>query len=225
MQVKEILDIFAKKEFLKENDLYFIGGTALSYYLNHRISEDIDFISSLPLNHRLIKKEMSSLNAKFIEDENASRLRIAGLFPDEWILKFFIDGVKIEFFQASTPLMKKIIKSSRIEYIGNIKILDIKTISKLKTIAFFQRGKSRDIFDVNEILKNSILTINETVDIAQNIHFAIIDKENLLNFIRNMSEPIEDETVYLKENSNEYLLFEDLKEMLIKTIKGLYKGK
>ncbi|BAF69860.1 nucleotidyl transferase AbiEii/AbiGii toxin family protein [Nitratiruptor sp. SB155-2] len=139
-QVKKILDIFAKKEFLKENDLYFIGGTALSYYLNHRISEDIDFISSVPLNHRLIKKEMLSLNAKFIEDENASRLRIAG-------------------------------------------------------------------------------------DIAQNIHSTIIDKENLFNFVKNMSEPIDDETVYLKENSNKYLLFEDLKETLIKTIKGLCKGK
>lgn len=29
---------------LFKDDLYFIGGTALSYYINHRISEDINVV-------------------------------------------------------------------------------------------------------------------------------------------------------------------------------------
>ena len=32
---------------LFNDDLYFIGGTALSYYINHRISEDIDIAKKL----------------------------------------------------------------------------------------------------------------------------------------------------------------------------------
>ena len=36
------------------DELYFIGGTALAYYLNHRVSEDIDIVSSSSLNHRKI---------------------------------------------------------------------------------------------------------------------------------------------------------------------------
>ena len=34
---------------LFEKELYFIGGTALAYHLNHRISEDIDVISPAKL--------------------------------------------------------------------------------------------------------------------------------------------------------------------------------
>ena len=37
-ELKE-LPLFEKQE------LYFVGGTALSFYLEHRISEDIDLIS------------------------------------------------------------------------------------------------------------------------------------------------------------------------------------
>ena len=32
-----------------DEELYFVGGTALSFYLNHRISEDIDIVSSKTL--------------------------------------------------------------------------------------------------------------------------------------------------------------------------------
>ena len=33
-----------------KDELYFIGGTALSYFINHRISEDIDIVSPKTLN-------------------------------------------------------------------------------------------------------------------------------------------------------------------------------
>ena len=31
-----------KDSLIFQDELYFVGGTALSYYINHRISEDID---------------------------------------------------------------------------------------------------------------------------------------------------------------------------------------
>ena len=34
------------------DELYFVGGTALAYYLNHRISEDIDIVSANTLKYK-----------------------------------------------------------------------------------------------------------------------------------------------------------------------------
>ena len=41
LAVKTTLNKLAESS-LFNNELYFIGGTALAYHLNHRISEDID---------------------------------------------------------------------------------------------------------------------------------------------------------------------------------------
>lgn len=38
---------------------------------------------------------------------------MAGLYPDEYMLKFDFHGVKLEFFRASTPLQKQIILNAK----------------------------------------------------------------------------------------------------------------
>ena len=95
--VKQVLQKIANNEIFND-ELYFTGGTALAYYLNHRISEDIDIVSSSKLNHIAIISQMSSLGAMKIKDEHETALRMAGLFPDEYMIKFVLDDVKIEFF-------------------------------------------------------------------------------------------------------------------------------
>ena len=62
------------------------------------------------MDYQKIVPALISLGAKKIEDENTTALRLAGLFPDEYILKFIFDDVKIEFFQANRPIQKKILK-------------------------------------------------------------------------------------------------------------------
>ena len=47
--VKRVLQKIYNNEIFND-DLYFTGGTALAYYLNHRISEDIDIVSASKLN-------------------------------------------------------------------------------------------------------------------------------------------------------------------------------
>jgi len=42
-KTKKVLDILAQDEFFKNNDIKFVGGTALSHLINHRLSEDLDF--------------------------------------------------------------------------------------------------------------------------------------------------------------------------------------
>lgn len=199
-----------------KDELYFIGGTALSYFINHRISEDIDIVSSKTLNYKRIIPLMSTIGAKKIDDENIMSLRLAGLFPDEYILKFILDDVKIEFFFANRPIQNQILKELTFTNYenSNLKILDLKLIVKLKLVALFQRDKARDLFDFGSILDNNIMSINEILYIAKESK-NINSKENLINFISNKKEAKNDEAVYLDESNRLDLSFEDIKQQVL----------
>ena len=204
------------------DDLYFIGGTALSYYTNHRISEDIDIISVVPLDHRAIISSMLSINATKVKDENVFALRLAGLFPDEHILKFNLDGVKVEFFKASRTLQQEILEQSSFTQFenSNIKILDLKSIAKLKIVALFSREKSRDLFDFGAILDNDVLTINEILELAKKLT-KIENKESLIKCINSKVQPLNDETVYLDEKEQSYLSFNEIQTKVLQSINNL----
>ena len=199
-----------------KDELYFIGGTALSYFINHRVSEDIDIVSPKTLNYKRIIPIMASIGAKKVDDENIMSLRLAGLFPDEYILKFILDDVKIEFFFANRPIQKEILKELTFTNYenSNLKILDLKLIVNLKLVAIFQRDKSRDLFDFGSILDNDIMTINEILYIAKESK-NINSKEDLLNFISNKKEAKNDEAVYLDETNRLDLSFKDIKQQVL----------
>ena len=199
-----------------KDELYFLGGTALSYFINHRISEDIDIVSPKTLNYKRIIPLMSTIGAKKVDDENIMSLRLAGLFPDEYILKFILDDVKIEFFFANRPIQKQILKELTFTNYenSNLKILDLKLIVKLKLVALFQRDKSRDLFDFGSILDNDIMTINEILYIAKESK-NINSKDDLINFISNKEESKNDEAVYLDETKRLDLSFEDIKRQVL----------
>ncbi len=214
-----------KESPLFDDELFFVGGTALSYYINHRISEDIDIVSAKALNHKIIIPMMSLLGAIKLQDENITALRMAGLFPDEYILKFIIDNVKLEFFQANRPIQKEILQTaSFVKYKDSkIKILDLKSIAKLKLVALLQREKSRDLFDFIAILDNHILTLNEILDITKKTS-DINSSEELYNFIKSKKEPLNDETVYLSEKDSINLHFDEIKDECLLKLKdkGVY---
>lgn len=207
-KIKE-LDIF-------EDELYFVGGTALSYYINHRVSEDIDIVSPKILKYENIIPFMQGLGAKKIEDENVFALRLAGLFADEYILKFILDDVKIEFFCANRAIQKEILKDTKfLNYNGSkLKVLDVKGIAKLKLVAFFLRDKTRDLFDFGAILENKIISTNDILLIAKELK-NISTKDELIKFIVNKKEPKDDESVYLDEKDRVNLSFEEIKNNLV----------
>lgn len=218
VNVLATLEIIKNSELFKD-ELYFVGGTALAYYLNHRISEDIDIVSAKTLNYKKIIPLMRQFEAIKIQDENAVALRMAGLFPDEYIMKFILDNVKIDFFQANRPIQKEILKSATFTLYkdSNLKILDVKSIAKLKLVALLQREKSRDLFDFGTILENNILTTEEIIDIVNKVR-NIKTIAELYSFIEQKKEPLDDESVYLSEDSDTNLTFNDIK---FETLKGL----
>ncbi len=206
---------------LFKNELYFIGGTALSHYINHRISEDIDIVGKNLLEYKKIIASMLSVGAKKIEDENVFALRLAGLFPDEYILKFVLDGVKIEFFYANREIQKEILKELLYCNFQNsrLKILDVKTIAKLKIVALLQREKSRDLFDFGSMCEHQILSLGEILELTNKIK-NINTKEDLIKFIKLKQEPKDDEAVYLDETNRLDLSFDEIKKQVLLQLKN-----
>ena len=214
--VKKAIEKIYNNEIFND-ELYFVGGTALAYYLNHRISEDIDIVSSSSLNHRKIIPNMSILGAKKLQDENVTALRMAGLFADEYMIKFVLDDVKLEFFQANRLIQKEILKNATVTNFENskLKILDLKSIAKLKIVALLMRDKSRDLFDFGAILENKIFNQDELIELFNKIDDKISSLDNIIDFIKSKEEPQDDEAVYLNENNRMDLSFEEIKSQVI----------
>ena len=215
--VKNALDKICNNEIFND-ELYFTGGTALAFYLNHRVSEDIDIVSSKALHYKKIIPAITSLGAKKLQDENVTALRMAGLFPDEYMIKFVLDNVKLEFFQANRPIQKEILASATFSNYenSNLKILDIKSVAKLKIVALIMRDKSRDLFEFGSILEHNVLSTDEITELFLKVDNKIASTEDIANFIKSKNEPRDDEAVYFSEYNRIDLSFEEIKETVIK---------
>jgi len=222
-KVIEALETIKELTLFKDSSLSFVGGTALAYYLNHRISEDIDIICDGPLPYKKIIPSIQSLGGKKLCDENAVALRMAGLFPDEYLLKFDLHGVKLEFFRASTPLQKEILSDAKLNPYKNglLQILDVKSIAKLKIIALILRNKSRDLFDFHIILEKEILNTKEILAVCMETK-QIDSLSSLHTFLEKKTEPKDDESVYLDENKPINLTFDEIKEKTLLSLKDYH---
>jgi predicted nucleotidyltransferase component of viral defense system len=165
-EVKNVLEKIKNNTLFQDEPIFFTGGTALSTYLNHRISYDLDFICNKRLPTYNIKSFAFSIGAKIITNRaQASAFRInKGEDLENFHLKFMLDDVKIEFSFFDDFIIEDILSNATLEdYNVNSKLkkLGLEDIAKLKAVALFKRKKARDLFDMAMILKERLLTIDE----------------------------------------------------------------
>jgi len=156
--IKKILPIIQDHEIFKQHDFRLVGGTALSYHINHRISEDLDFC----LTHELPLEAIQSFiefcintfgmdNINYIEPSQAIKedFLLGGDNVEYYLQTWMINGVKIQFFDGgSNTGTKEFLAQDHYTTIGNIKIASIDTIFKMKSLMFYKRTKSRDLYDM-----------------------------------------------------------------------------
>ena len=126
---------------------YWSGGTALSYfYLQHRFSEDLDFLSPdlLPDDYLLaqVRKLAKNLQIKKIEEKKRFN-------RNEFILKKGKKVLRIEFIYYPFNSLKKPGQLKDLK----IKIDSLEDIATNKTQAIFERVEPKDTFDLYWILK------------------------------------------------------------------------
>lgn len=155
-KTKQLLDALASNELFKKHDIRFVGGTALSYLINHRLSEDLDF-AMLELCTDEIEEMMYSFGAKKVEHSNTAidYAHNEGGDLDDYHLKYIVNGVKVEFFTPVFNILEKEVwisePTSRYKE-TELKIASFKTIVYMKTMAFWNRKKYRDLFDIYYVL-------------------------------------------------------------------------
>lgn len=185
-EIKELLKKIEHSDIFERHPLYFIGGTALSVYLDHRISYDIDISSTELLPITAMKSFAFPLNATYVPDRaKASAFRInSGKNLDNYYMKFMVDGVKLEFSYFDDEFRQSILAnavSNPYSEGSKLKILSLDDIITLKAIALFGRKKSRDLFDMAIILERELLSIEELERIYS---FKQIGDKTLLEYLQ-----------------------------------------
>lgn len=135
-----------------------VGGTALAiFYLNHRVSVDIDLV---PLEDEpdqakeKLKGELSKAGYNI--------LRTA--FTNQFVIQFIDTGVKVELFIPQRHLGEPVIKKAGEEA---IKVANLEDLLKMKEDAWLERGKARDLFDIVAILRRKGLNMKHAIELLK----------------------------------------------------------
>ena len=156
--IKKILLIIQDHDIFKKHAFRLVGGTALSYHINHRISEDLYFCltQELPLEDIQIfiefcVEKFGIENINYIEPSQAIKedFLLGGDNVEYYLQTWMINGVKMQFFHGgSNTGTKEFLIEDRCTTIGNIKIASLDIIFKMKSLMFYKRTKSRDLYDI-----------------------------------------------------------------------------
>lgn len=156
--IKQILPIIQDHDIFKKHDFRLVGGTALSHHINHRISEDLDFCltQELPLEDiqlfiEFCVEQFGIKKINYIEPSQAIKedFLLAGDNVEYYLQTWMVNGIKMQFFDGgSNTGTKEFLAQDRYTSIGNIKIASIETIFKMKSLMFYKRTKSRDLYDM-----------------------------------------------------------------------------
>lgn len=175
-ELKYVLDTIKEHELFTKHDFRLVGGTALSFHINHRLSEDLDFfiLNALP------RDDIDSFIEFCIEKFGMDKVKTMPL-SDSAIYDFeknaediydyqqdwSIAGVKVTFADCSENLgLSEFLSTDEYAKYGEVKITSVATIFKMKSLMFYKRTKSRDYFDILTLYKNGF-TPNDTLSIIE----------------------------------------------------------
>lgn len=138
---------------------YLTGGTALAeYYLQHRLSEDLDFFSEEEFNIQAINvffaKNKKLLGIKKVDIQQSFNRNLIFLYLKN-------DVIKTEFTYFPFARIEKKIKKNKL-FIDSLE--DI-AVNKLFTI--YQKPRSRDFIDLYLIIKKTGWEINNLIKKAK----------------------------------------------------------
>ncbi|MCL4352943.1 nucleotidyl transferase AbiEii/AbiGii toxin family protein [Patescibacteria group bacterium] len=146
-----LLDKAAENKIIT-SDYYLTGGTALSeFYLQHRLSEDLDFFTENELSETDIAAWVKT-TAKILQTKVTLETLRGQLI---YYFSFSNETVKVDFAYFPFQVLGKYKK-----YKG-LRIASLEDIAVNKLQAILTRSRSRDYFDIYEILKNNKSTIEQ----------------------------------------------------------------
>lgn len=187
-KTEEILKALSKEQEIQ--DFIFVGGSALSFYLKHRLSEDIDLFTDKDiLDEREIDKFLYKLqNKNFRIISGFSKFNKKGQ-PIQY--DYMINNTKITFYAYGFDFLSK--KENTEILFNDLRIAKLQVLMAMKITVLNYRGKLRDYYDlytlskkfglnklIEETLKIQPLFYNEKLFLKQLTGLADV-KENVLD--------------------------------------------
>src|SRR3989339_43863 len=168
------------------SDFYLVGGTALSLWLGHRKSFDIDMFTQKEFDAEHLRFSLEGILNMKEKKHQTNTLRFNAEFPmssDNWI--------KVELIRYNYPNLLPIVEED------GIRLLSIEDIIPMKLSSIVNRGVKRDFYDIYFLLeKFSILEMMELYDKK-------FQKNNHLHVLKSLTyfddADTEDEPVLLKK--------------------------
>ena len=153
-----LLEKFSQEDFLKEHLATLIGGTAISYHLQHRVSYDLDiaFTHSKVLPNLTFLDKYDVIPLEFDQSVIDSVINEGGNI-ENYHKRFSIDGVKVDFVvnPSSNIFENEILKLDKGVYLNSLKITSLESLFKLKSLLLLDRNKIRDLYDLVYLIKYS----------------------------------------------------------------------
>jgi len=157
---KEILGIISKDKLICRN-FYLTGGTALAeFYLQHRLSEDLDFFSE----NEFEPQDISVFWARIKKIAKIKKVEYQQSFNRNLFFLDLIDGDNIKTEFTYFPF----IRIEKKEKIGDLYVDSLLDIAVNKVFTIYQNPRSRDFIDLYFILeKYKNLSLDDLVTKAQ----------------------------------------------------------
>lgn len=174
LKTEKLFDEVSKLDCLKPYLL--AGGTALSLQLNHRQSEDLDF-----MKWRTSKNEKMEVDWFNIEKQLSSvgKIQKRDLLDIDHV-EFYVDDVKFSFYACDKYSPVK----SPVDFHNNIRLSDIDGIMAMKMETMLRRSVFRDYYDIYSMLKSGI-DIHESMERAIKYSGHKLKTKNLLALLTN----------------------------------------
>ena len=199
--MKKKTEVLAKKiagETFLEHFL-LVGGTALSVYLKHRLSEDLDFATT---ENKLPREAISDFLNRLSEDgcEVDDILPMAerqyaeneGCDIDNYHQDWSIDGVKLTFFTLPKENgREKLAEDPGVEWSKNLRLASLETLFITKALVLADRHAMRDNFDMHALLQRDDFSYADVVE-AFKAYRPYTDLKIPFNRLRSSDYPLTD---------------------------------
>lgn len=182
--------------FLKNYSL--VGGSALSLYLCHRKSEDLDFFTyGNTFDRNEILTYIRTFKHYDVLNDNSDQLDL------------LLDGVKVTFFNAGWDFLRPVQSFQ-------LNIASLSSIAAMKTNVLFLRAKFRDYYDLYFLTKE-IMGLREIFTCAQPVVSGLTFK--LFNIALLYIDDIEDDNI-AHLNPKENLSKKDIRDFFERQLRA-----
>jgi predicted nucleotidyltransferase component of viral defense system len=153
--LKKQLALIATSDLLPENS-FLAGGTALYFYLNHRISLDLDFFTPSSFNSETFIYRLRT-GLKDVAVELMERETVIAFIGEEKIKfsLFFYPYELLSALQFIKPAPEALCPAASLE-----------DIAAMKAVAVTQRGSAKDFVDLYFLIQQAQLTFNGLLNLA-----------------------------------------------------------